>query len=421
MSTLQEEISRRRTFAIISHPDAGKTTLTEKFLLYGGAIAARGRGQGQEERPSLPSLDWMEIEKQRGISVTSSVMQFQLRGLLHQHPRYAGPSGFLGGHLPHAHGGRLRRSWSSTAARGVEPQTRKLFKVCAVAPYPDLHVCQQDGPRGHATRSTCSTQLEQRAWHPRPMPVNWPIGCGKEFQGVYDRRGQRHRLRSLGDGAANARAPGRESGAVAARRSACSASSSARDTLAARCVDDVELLDGAGREFDMDAGPPRPAFSPVFFGSALTNFGVEPFLEAFLQDDAAAPVAHVRAACGVIDRLQPGLFRLRLQNSGKYEQGPPRPPRLPAHLLRASTSARHGGVPCAGRPQARACRSPSSSWRRSARSSTRPTPGISSACSIPASSPSATPSPRRAKSSAFAGHPDVPARTFLPRQPEGHA
>ena len=107
MATLQEEISRRRTFAIISHPDAGKTTLTEKFLLYGGAIAQAGEVKGKRERAA--KSDWMEIEKQRGISVTSSVMQFQHGGLLHQHPRHAGTSGLLGGYLPHADGRGQRR------------------------------------------------------------------------------------------------------------------------------------------------------------------------------------------------------------------------------------------------------------------------------------------------------------------------
>ena len=101
MATLHEEISRRRTFAIISHPDAGKTTLTEKFLLYGGAIAQAGEVKGKRARAA--ASDWMEIEKQRGISVTSSVMQ-----LLHQHSRHPGPSGLLRGYLPHAHGGGQR-------------------------------------------------------------------------------------------------------------------------------------------------------------------------------------------------------------------------------------------------------------------------------------------------------------------------
>ena len=106
MPTLKEEISRRRTFAIISHPDAGKTTLTEKFLLYGGAIAQAGAVKGKKNSRAAVS-DWMEIEKQRGISVTSSVMQFQYDGLLHQYSRHAGTPGFFRGHLPHSDGGGL--------------------------------------------------------------------------------------------------------------------------------------------------------------------------------------------------------------------------------------------------------------------------------------------------------------------------
>ena len=106
MATLREEIERRRTFAIISHPDAGKTTLTEKFLLYGGAIAQAGEVKGKRERAA--KSDWMEIEKQRGISVTSSVMQFQHGGYAST-SRHAGTSGLLRGHLPHADGRGQRR------------------------------------------------------------------------------------------------------------------------------------------------------------------------------------------------------------------------------------------------------------------------------------------------------------------------
>ena len=106
MSDYRSEIERRRTFAIISHPDAGKTTLTEKFLLYGGAIQLAGAVKGKKNARHAVS-DWMEIEKQRGISVTSSVMQFNYEGFC-INPRYAGPSGFFGGHIPHADGGRFR-------------------------------------------------------------------------------------------------------------------------------------------------------------------------------------------------------------------------------------------------------------------------------------------------------------------------
>ena len=105
MSQLVEEISRRRTFAIISHPDAGKTTLTEKFLLYGGAIAQAGVVKGKKNSRAATS-DWMEIEKQRGISVTSSVI-VSVQWLLHQYSGHPGPPGLLRGHLPHADGGRL--------------------------------------------------------------------------------------------------------------------------------------------------------------------------------------------------------------------------------------------------------------------------------------------------------------------------
>jgi peptide chain release factor 3 len=133
LSKYESEISRRRTFAIISHPDAGKTTLTEKFLLYGGAIAQAGVVKGKKNARAATS-DWMEIEKQRGISVTSSVMQFQYEGycITSWTPR---PPGLLRGHLPH-----LMAADSAVmvidAAKGVEAQTRKLFKVCVMRDIP---------------------------------------------------------------------------------------------------------------------------------------------------------------------------------------------------------------------------------------------------------------------------------------------
>ena len=106
MADFKKEIERRRTFAIISHPDAGKTTLTEKFLLYGGAINLAGSVKGKKTAKHAVS-DWMEIEKERGISVTSSVMQFNYDGLLYQYSGYTGTSGFLGGYLPYTDGGRF--------------------------------------------------------------------------------------------------------------------------------------------------------------------------------------------------------------------------------------------------------------------------------------------------------------------------
>ena len=158
MSTLKEEISRRRTFAIISHPDAGKTTLTEKFLLYGGAIAQAGAVKGKKNSRAAVS-DWMEIEKQRGISVTSSVMQFQYEGFCINILDTPGPPGLLGGHLPDADGGGLR-GHGHRRREGRRAADAQAVQGLRHAPYPDFHLHQQDGPRDARTRSTCCDELE---------------------------------------------------------------------------------------------------------------------------------------------------------------------------------------------------------------------------------------------------------------------
>ncbi len=290
MSTLQQEISRRRTFAIISHPDAGKTTLTEKFLLYGGAIAQAGAVKGKKNARAAVS-DWMEIEKQRGISVTSSVMQFQYEGFCINILDTPGHQDFSEDTY------RTLMAADSAVmvidgAKGVEPQTRKLFKVCAMR---------------HIPIFTFINKLDREAKDPFDLldelekelgietyAVNWPIGCGKEFQGVYDRQ-QRQILFFSG-----------VSGKKRAEKMEVALDSGLVDEMlgerrAAQLRDDVELL-GAGREFDMDevrAG----TLSPVFFGSALTNFGVEPFLEAFLR--MTPPPLPRTADCGVIDTFDP--------------------------------------------------------------------------------------------------------------------
>ena len=290
MSTLRQEISRRRTFAIISHPDAGKTTLTEKFLLYGGAIAQAGAVKGKKNARAAVS-DWMEIEKQRGISVTSSVMQFQYEGFCINILDTPGHQDFSEDTY------RTLMAADSAVmvidgAKGVEPQTRKLFKVCAMR---------------HIPIFTFINKLDREAKDPFDLldelekelgietyAVNWPIGCGKEFQGVYDRQ-QSQILFFSG-----------VSGKKRAEKMEVALDSGLVDEMlgerrAAQLRDDVELL-GAGREFDMDevrAG----TLSPVFFGSALTNFGVEPFLEAFLR--MTPPPLPRTADCGVIDTFDP--------------------------------------------------------------------------------------------------------------------
>jgi len=271
MSQYESEIKRRRTFAIISHPDAGKTTLTEKFLLYGGAIAQAGVVKGKKNARAATS-DWMEIEKQRGISVTSSVMQFQYEGFCINILDTPGHQDFSEDTYR-----TLMAADSAVmvidAAKGVEAQTRKLFKVCRLRDIPIFTFINKMDREARDPFELCQ-ELEHELGIDT-YAVNWPIGCGKAFQGVYDRERRRmiHFTSNGGSKAATATEVSLDDPELASL-----IGQSFRDQLA----DEIELLDGASCEFDM--GRVRHGqLSPVFFGSALTNFGVEPFLEDFLR------------------------------------------------------------------------------------------------------------------------------------------
>ena len=291
MSNLVEEISRRRTFAIISHPDAGKTTLTEKFLLYGGAIAQAGVVKGKKNSRTATS-DWMEIEKQRGISVTSSVMQFQYGGFCINILDTPGHQDFSEDTY------RTLMAADSAVmvidgAKGVEPQTRKLFKVCAMR---------------HIPIFTFINKMDREAKDPFDLldeverelgietyAMNWPIGSGKDFQGVYDR--EKGQLLFFSGINGKAKVDKMEIDLYDPQVAELLDSEAKHQQL----IDDVELL-SAGREMDMEAVR-GGQLSPVFFGSALTNFGIEPFLEAFLK--LTPPPLARTADCGVIDTFSP--------------------------------------------------------------------------------------------------------------------
>jgi len=287
--TLKDEISRRRTFAIISHPDAGKTTLTEKFLLYGGAIAQAGEVKGK--RAKAATSDWMEIEKQRGISVTSSVMQFQHDGFCINILDTPGHQDFSEDTY------RTLMAADSAVmvidgAKGVEAQTRKLFKVCALRRIPIFTFINKMDRESRAPLELC--EEVERELGIDTYAVNWPIGSGREFQGVYDRE-KRRILFFSGEGHS---------------RKAAATEVDLNDPAVGELIgakrwqslqDEVELL-GAGREFDL-AAIQNGTLSPVFFGSALTNFGVEPFLEEFLRM-TTPPLPRV-ADCGEIDVYSP--------------------------------------------------------------------------------------------------------------------
>ena len=270
MSLYENEISKRRTFAIISHPDAGKTTLTEKFLLYGGAINQAGSVKGRKTAKHAVS-DWMEIEKQRGISVTSSVLQFHYEGYCINILDTPGHQDFSEDTYR-----TLMAADSAVmvidASKGVEAQTIKLFKVCVMR---------------HIPIFTFINKLDREANDPfdlmdeiervlgiKTCPINWPIGCGKNFKGVYDRN--TNKITTF----------------VAADAGMHEIESHELDVEGAedqvgiigyqKLLEDIELLDGACEEFDQDKVS-NGEISPVFFGSALTNFGVETFLEHFLK------------------------------------------------------------------------------------------------------------------------------------------
>lgn len=271
VGNLQEEIKRRRTFAIISHPDAGKTTLTEKFLLYGGAIAQAGAVKGKKNSRHAVS-DWMEIEKQRGISVTSSVMQFQYNNYCINILDTPGHQDFSEDTYR-----TLMAADSAVmvidASKGVENQTRKLFKVCVMRHIP-IFTFINKMDREARNPFDLMEQIESELGI-QTYPVNWPIGCGKDFKGVYDRE-KKHIISFEATGGNHKVA------AAEVDLSDPELDGLIGEELHETLADDIELLDGASYEFDLDKVR-NGELSPVFFGSALTNFGVEPFLERFLE------------------------------------------------------------------------------------------------------------------------------------------
>lgn len=292
MSNYSEEISRRRTFAIISHPDAGKTTLTEKFLLYGGAINLAGSVKGKATARHAVS-DWMEIEKERGISVTSSVLQFEYGGCCINILDTPGHQDFSEDTYR-----TLMAADSAVmvidASKGVEAQTRKLFKVCGMRGIPIFTFINKMDRDANDTFDLLD-EIEKELGI-ATCPVNWPIGSGKAFKGVYDR--EKKCVISYSD---------TEKGTKEGTATEIPVEKEAElraltgDEAADRLLEEIELLDGASAEFDLEqvrAGK----LTPVCFGSALTNFGVEIFLQHFLNM-TTTPLPR-RADIGLIDPVE---------------------------------------------------------------------------------------------------------------------
>ena len=288
MPSLEEEISSRRTFAIISHPDAGKTTLTEKLLLYTGTIQSAGSVKGKASARHAVS-DWMDIEKARGISVTSSVLQFTYEGHCVNILDTPGHQDFSEDTY------RTLMAADSAVmvidgAKGVEAQTVKLFKVCALRGIPIFTFVNK---LDHETRDPFELMEEiESVLGIGTYPMNWPIGNGRTFRGVFDRASRRV-LAFEGDGRANAT---RRVAEVEAELGDPALDELVGEENHRALMDDIELLDGADHEFDLEAVR-TGRLTPVFFGSALTNFGVEPFLRDFLRL-APAPGPHADALTG---------------------------------------------------------------------------------------------------------------------------
>ena len=272
MSDLRQEIEKRRTFAIISHPDAGKTTLTEKFLLYGGAINLAGSVKGKATARHAVS-DWMEIEKERGISVTSSVLQFNYGGYCINILDTPGHQDFSEDTYR-----TLMAADSAVmvidASKGVEAQTRKLFKVCVMRHIPIFTFINKMDRDANDTFELLD-DIEKELGI-ATCPVNWPIGSGKNFKGVYDRNTRK--VMTFADTLKGTKEGTEKEISIDDDALVDEIGEAFRDQL----VEEIELLDGASAEFDMDLVS-KGELSPVFFGSALTNFGVETFLKHFLQ------------------------------------------------------------------------------------------------------------------------------------------
>ena len=289
MSDIRKEIEKRRTFAIISHPDAGKTTLTEKFLLYGGAINLAGSVKGKATARHAVS-DWMEIEKERGISVTSSVLQFEYDGYCINILDTPGHQDFSED--------TYRTLMAADSAvmvidgsKGVEAQTRKLFKVCAMRHIPIftfINKMDRDAMDMFELLDDIEKELGIAT-----CPINWPIGSGKNFKGVYDRAHKQVHVFS-----------DTEKGTKEGEDTVLNMEEAEKyigDELFAQLNDEIELLDGASAEFDQEQVD-KGLLSPVFFGSALTNFGVEIFLRHFLKM-TSSPLPR-KADIGVIDPME---------------------------------------------------------------------------------------------------------------------
>ena len=276
--SLSTEVSKRRNFAIISHPDAGKTTLTEKLLLYGGAIQQAGAVKARGEQRKVTS-DWMELEKQRGISITSTVLQFAYKDKtinLLDTPGHQDFSEDTYRTLAAADNAVMLED----AAKGLEPQTRKLFEVCRMRQIPIFtFINKMDRPGQEPLELLDEIESELGLL---TFAVNWPIGSGELFRGVVERATKEVVLFSRAE-------RGKQSNEIRLKINDPELKNLVEEELLTKALEEIEILDEAGCDLNQElilSGE----LTPVFFGSAMTNFGVRPFLDNFL-DLSQGPVA----------------------------------------------------------------------------------------------------------------------------------
>ncbi len=305
MTNLEAQRLRRRTFAIISHPDAGKTTLTEKLLLYGGSIEIAGAVRGRKTQRAATS-DWMELEKQRGISVSSTVLTFEFAGCQINLLDTPGHHDFSED--------TYRTLMAADAAvmvidlaKGIESQTEKLFRVCALRKMPIITFVNKVDRPGRAPLDILD-EIE-RKFNLEAIPQVWPLGSGIDFRGVVDLRSEPEVIHLFGERDGTRRTAGdvlswEEIEALADEDAATGVRFKA---AIATAKDEVELVKMAGAQFDQSAFL-RGDQTPVYFGSALTNFGLEVFLRGFL--DQCPPPQRSAEQCRHDRRLASRVHRL---------------------------------------------------------------------------------------------------------------
>lgn len=311
--TIEQElllaVSKRRNFAIISHPDAGKTTLTEKLLLYGGAIHQAGAVKARGEQRRVTS-DWMELEKQRGISITSTVLQFEYNNYhinLLDTPGHQDFSEDTYRTLAAADNAVMLID----AAKGLEPQTRKLFEVCKLRGLPIFtFINKMDRPGRDAFDLLDEIEKELGL---KTYPVNYPVGIGDYFKGVFDRRQEAYHLfERIAHGS-------KEVPEIIIPRGDESIRKYLDSQLYEQTIEELEMVQEIGSEFDLQAIH-EGKMTPVFFGSAMTNFGVSLFLESFL--DFALPPTPRKSTLGTLEPTYPDftgfVFKLQANMDPKH-------------------------------------------------------------------------------------------------------